>query len=104
MPGVKFRLHAGRSQHAAEETNRLLKAVSEIQLKFIRKCDVQSRFEQTLPVFRDVKDSQPGSMQFETVSLKGHVDRSKHLPAHCPWELTVTSFSLRLPMTSPLTL
>ena len=71
MPGVKFQLDAGRSKHTAEETNRFLKAVSEIQLNFIRKCDVQSRFEQTLPVFLDVKDSQSDSLEFKTVGLKG---------------------------------
>lgn len=58
MPGVKFELDAGRSKHRTEETNRLLKTVSEIQLRFIRKCDVQSRLKQAFLVFLDVKNSQ----------------------------------------------
>jgi PAS domain S-box-containing protein len=60
MPDVKFRLDAGRSKQTAEETNRLLKAVSDIQLKFIRERDAQSRFEQALQVFLDVTNSKYG--------------------------------------------
>lgn len=60
MPDVKFRLDAGRSKQTVEQTNRLLEAVSEIQLKFIRESNAQSRFEQALQVFLDVTNSKYG--------------------------------------------
>ena len=60
MSDVKFRLDVGRSIQTAKETNRLLKAVSDIQLKFIRERDAQSRFEQALQVFLDVTNSEYG--------------------------------------------
>ena len=60
MPDVKYRVDAGRSKHSVEETNRLLKAVSEIQLDFIRESDAHSWFEQTLQAFLDVTHSENG--------------------------------------------
>jgi PAS domain S-box-containing protein len=60
MPDVQYRLDAGRSKQTVEQTNRLLKAVSEIQLKFIRECDAHSRFEQALQVFLDLTNSAYG--------------------------------------------
>lgn len=60
MPDVKYRVDAGRSKHSVEETNRLLKAVSEIQLDFIRESDAHSWFELTLQAFLDVTHSEYG--------------------------------------------
>ena len=60
MPEVQYRLDAGRSIQSVEQTNRLLKAVSEIQLKFIRERAAHSWFEQTLQTFLDVTDSAYG--------------------------------------------
>ena len=60
MPDVQYRVDAGRSKHTVEETNRLLKAVSAIQLDFIRENDAHSWFEQTLQAFLDVTHSENG--------------------------------------------
>jgi hypothetical protein len=80
----------------AKKSIGFLKLYLKYSLTLIPKCNVQSRFEQTLPVFLDVKNSQSGPLQFKTAGLKGGgiVDCSKHLPSRCPWELTVTSFTL----------
>jgi PAS domain S-box-containing protein len=60
MPDVKYRVDAGRSKQSVEQTNRLLQAVSEIQLKFIRERSAHSWFEQTLQAFLDVTGSEYG--------------------------------------------
>jgi hypothetical protein len=70
MRNVQFRVDAGRSKQTVEQTNRLLKAVSEIQLKFVRKSDAHSWFEQTLQTFLDVTDSEYGVI--ETVRCDDH--------------------------------
>lgn len=60
MPNVQLRLDAGQPAQTVEQTNRLLKAVSEIQLRFTREGNTRSWFEQTLQIFLDVSDSEYG--------------------------------------------
>ena len=60
MPHVQLRLDAGQPAQTVEQTNRLLKAVSEIQLRFTREGNTRSWFEQTLQIFLDVSDSEYG--------------------------------------------
>ena len=60
MIDVKYRVDAGRSKQSVEQTNRLLQAVSEIQLKFIRESAAHSWFEETLRAFLDVTGSEYG--------------------------------------------
>ena len=60
MSDVQYRVDAGYSKQSMEQTNRLLKAASEIQLDFIRASNVHSWFEQTLQAFLDVTNSEYG--------------------------------------------
>lgn len=60
MSDVQYRVDAGRSKQSIEQTNRLLKAVSEIQLNFIRASNVHSWFEQTLQAFLNATNSEYG--------------------------------------------
>ena len=60
MIDVKYRVDAGRSEQSVEQTNRLLQAVSEIQLKFIRESAAHSWFAETLQAFLDVTGSEYG--------------------------------------------
>ena len=55
----------------AKKSIGFLKLDLKYSLTLIRKCNVQSRFEQTLPGFLDVRNSQSGSLQFKTVGRKG---------------------------------
>ena len=60
MPDVQYRLDAGRPQQTAEQTNRLLKVVSEIQLQFIRQGGAVAWFEKALQAFLDITGSTYG--------------------------------------------
>tara|TARA_R110002072_G_scaffold299632_1_gene475512 strand:- start:95301 stop:97736 length:2436 start_codon:yes stop_codon:yes gene_type:complete len=60
MPDVQYRVDSGRSKQSMEQTNLLLKAVSEIQLDFIRAGNARSWLEQTLQAFLDVTNSEYG--------------------------------------------
>jgi PAS domain S-box-containing protein len=60
MSDVRYRLDAARSNQTVEQTNRLLRAVSEIQLKFIRGSDSLAWWAEMLQTFLDVTDSEYG--------------------------------------------
>jgi two-component system, LuxR family, sensor kinase FixL len=60
MADVQYRLDAGSSHRTTEQTNRLLKEVSEIQLRFIRASEAVSWFEEALQAFLNFTGSTYG--------------------------------------------
>jgi PAS domain S-box-containing protein len=86
MPNLQFRVDAGRSKQTVEQTNRLLKAVSEIQLAFVRSGDGHSWFEQALQTFLDVTGSEFGVIETVRCVNDGHPQLQPQAISDIAWD------------------